>query len=185
MLRAETSGHEIYREPPRRERLPCRQFSASGPIREFRGLRGSSSLSQGPSPIRTSNDEFADQPPPQRTLNLAGASACPLILPRMDQKAYARAGVDIDLGNQVKAALPRLLAATRRREVLGQVGGFGGLFALDTRKYKHPVLVSSIDGVGTKLKIAFALDRHDTIGEDLVNHCVNDIAVLGAEPLFF
>jgi len=103
----------------------------------------------------------------------------------MEQKAYARAGVDIDLGNQVKAALPRLLAATRRREVLGQVGGFGGLFALDTRKYKQPVLVASMDGVGTKLKIAFAMDRHDTIGEDLVNHCVNDIAVLGAEPLFF
>src|SRR2546426_2786422 len=103
----------------------------------------------------------------------------------MNQKAYARAGVDIDLGNRVKAALPRLLAATHRREVLGKVGGFGGLFALDTKKYKQPVLVSSVDGVGTKLKIAFALDRHDTIGQDLVNHCVNDIAVLGAEPLFF
>jgi len=69
--------------------------------------------------------------------------------------------------------------------VLGKVGGFGGLFALDTRKYRQPVLVSSVDGVGTKLKLAFAMDRHDTIGEDLVNHCVNDIAVLGAEPLFF
>ncbi len=103
----------------------------------------------------------------------------------MQQKAYARAGVDIDLGNKVKAALPRLLAATRRPEVLGKVGGFGGLFALDTRKYRQPVLVSSVDGVGTKLKIAFAMDRHDTIGQDLVNHCVNDIAVLGAEPLFF
>ena len=103
----------------------------------------------------------------------------------MKQKAYARAGVDIDLGNKVKAALPELLAATHRPEVLGQVGGFGGLFALDTRKYREPVLVSSVDGVGTKLKIAFAMDRHDTIGADLVNHCVNDIAVLGAEPLFF
>jgi phosphoribosylformylglycinamidine cyclo-ligase len=103
----------------------------------------------------------------------------------MKQKAYARAGVDIDLGNQVKATLPKLLAATHRREVLGRVGGFGGLFALDTAKYREPVLVSSVDGVGTKLKIAFAMDRHDTIGADLVNHCVNDIAVLGAEPLFF
>jgi phosphoribosylformylglycinamidine cyclo-ligase len=103
----------------------------------------------------------------------------------MAQKAYARAGVDIDLGNRVKATLPQLLASTKRREVLGKVGGFGGLFALDTRKYKEPVLVSSVDGVGTKLKIAFAMDRHDTIGQDLVNHCVNDIAVLGAEPLFF
>jgi len=102
----------------------------------------------------------------------------------MKQKAYARAGVDIDLGNRVKAALPQLLASTRRREVLGKVGGFGGLFAFDTKKYRQPVLVSSVDGVGTKLKIAFAMDRHDTIGQDLVNHCVNDIAVLGAEPLF-
>lgn len=100
-------------------------------------------------------------------------------------KAYAAAGVDIDLGNRVKSTLPALLASTHRKEVLGKVGGFGGLFALDVRRYKQPVLVSSVDGVGTKLKIAFALDRHDTIGQDLVNHCVNDIAVLGAEPLFF
>ena len=103
----------------------------------------------------------------------------------MPQKAYARAGVDIDLGNRVKATLPALLKSTHRREVLGKVGGFGGLFALDTKKYKEPILVSSVDGVGTKLKIAFAMDRHDTIGQDLVNHCVDDIAVLGAEPLFF
>jgi phosphoribosylformylglycinamidine cyclo-ligase len=103
----------------------------------------------------------------------------------MKPKAYARAGVDIDLGNKVKSALPKLLAATHRREVLGKVGGFGGLFAFDTRKYREPVLVSSVDGVGTKLKIAFAMNKHDTIGADLVNHCVNDIAVLGAEPLFF
>ena len=103
----------------------------------------------------------------------------------MVQKAYAAAGVDIDLGNRVKSALPQLLASTRRREVLGQVGGFGGLFALDVKKFRQPVLVSSMDGVGTKLKIAFAMDRHDTVGQDLVNHCVNDIAVLGAEPQFF
>ena len=101
------------------------------------------------------------------------------------QKAYAAAGVDIDLGNKVKATLPQLLAATHRREVLGKVGGFGGLFALDVKKYREPILVSSVDGVGTKLKIAFQQDTHDTIGADLVNHCVNDIAVLGAEPLFF
>src|SRR5215471_6444965 len=101
------------------------------------------------------------------------------------QKAYAAAGVDIDLGNKVKATLPQLLASTHRREVLGKVGGFGGLFALDLKKYREPILVSSVDGVGTKLKIAFTMDKHDTIGADLVNHCVNDIAVLGAEPLFF
>jgi phosphoribosylformylglycinamidine cyclo-ligase len=103
----------------------------------------------------------------------------------MKQKAYAAAGVDIDLGNRVKATLPQLLAATHRREVLGKVGGFGGLFALDVKKYREPILVSSVDGVGTKLKLAFQQDKHDTIGADLVNHCVNDIAVLGAEPLFF
>ena len=103
----------------------------------------------------------------------------------MKRKAYARAGVDIDLGNRVKGVLPRLLASTHRAGVLGKVGGFGGLFALDLKKYREPVLVSSVDGVGTKLKIAFAMNRHDTIGADLVNHCVNDIAVLGAEPLFF
>jgi phosphoribosylformylglycinamidine cyclo-ligase len=103
----------------------------------------------------------------------------------MKQKAYAAAGVDIDLGNKVKATLPQLLAATHRREVLGKVGGFGGLFALDVKKYREPILVSSVDGVGTKLKIAFTMDKHDTIGADLVNHCVNDIAMLGAEPLFF
>src|SRR3974390_2281142 len=103
----------------------------------------------------------------------------------MKQKAYAAAGVDVELGNQVKSTLPQLLASTHRPGVLGKVGGFGGLFALDTKKFREPVLVSSVDGVGTKLKIAFALDRHDTIGADLVNHCVNDIAVLGAEPLFF
>lgn len=101
------------------------------------------------------------------------------------QKAYAAAGVDIDLGNRVKSTLPQLLASTRRPGVLGKVGGFGGLFALDTRRHPDPVLVSSVDGVGTKLKIAFETGRHETIGEDLVNHCVNDIAVLGAEPLFF
>jgi phosphoribosylformylglycinamidine cyclo-ligase len=116
---------------------------------------------------------------------LAPAAACRFTLRRMKQKAYARAGVDIDLGNRVKATLPELLTSTHRREVLGKVGGFGGLFALDVKKYKQPVLVSSVDGVGTKLKLAFAMDRHDTIGQDLVNHCVDDIAVLGAEPLFF
>ncbi|HWD19312.1 MAG TPA: phosphoribosylformylglycinamidine cyclo-ligase [Verrucomicrobiae bacterium] len=103
----------------------------------------------------------------------------------MKRKAYAAAGVDIDLGNQVKSGLPALLASTHRPEVLGKVGGFGGLFALDVKKYRQPVLVSSADGVGTKLKIAFATGRHDTVGQDLVNHCVNDIAVLGAEALFF
>ena len=77
----------------------------------------------------------------------------------MKGKAYARAGVDIALGNRVKASLPRLLASTRRPEVLGKIGGFGGLFAFKQRKYRQPVLVASVDGVGTKLKLAFAMDR--------------------------
>ena len=100
-------------------------------------------------------------------------------------KAYARAGVDIDLGNRLKGGFQRRLASTHGPEVLGKAGGFGGLFRADFKGLRDPVLVSSIDGVGTKLKLAVALDRHDTIGQDLVNHCVNDIAVLGARPLFF
>ncbi len=100
-------------------------------------------------------------------------------------KAYARAGVDVDLGNKVKAGIPELVKSASRPEVLGKIGGFGGLFRADFGKMKEPVLVASIDGVGTKLKVAVLMNRHDTIGEDLVNHCVNDIAVVGAEPLFF
>jgi len=100
-------------------------------------------------------------------------------------KAYARAGVDVDLGNKVKAGIPALVKSADRPEVLGKVGGFGGLFSGKFPKMKDPVLVASIDGVGTKLKVAVLMNQHDTIGEDLVNHCVNDIAVLGAEPLFF
>ncbi len=101
------------------------------------------------------------------------------------KKAYARAGVDVDLGNRLKGKIHGLVRQTHGPEVLGKIGGFGGLFAPNFSKMHEPVLVSSIDGVGTKLKIAFALDRHDTVGADLVNHCINDIAVLGARPLFF
>ncbi|HIG30257.1 MAG TPA: phosphoribosylformylglycinamidine cyclo-ligase [Verrucomicrobiales bacterium] len=103
----------------------------------------------------------------------------------MKSNAYSKAGVDITLANQVKDSLPEQLVSTHRKGVLGKVGGFGGLFQLDCSRYRQPVLVSSVDGVGTKLKIAFALNQHNTIGQDLVNHCINDIAVLGAEPLFF
>ena len=103
----------------------------------------------------------------------------------MAKTAYAAAGVNLEVSNSLKSGLGRLLSAASRPEVLGKVGGFGGLFALKPGKYKQPVLVSSVDGVGTKLKVAFAMNRHHTIGQDLVNHCVDDIAVLGAEPLFF
>jgi phosphoribosylformylglycinamidine cyclo-ligase len=101
------------------------------------------------------------------------------------KKAYARAGVDVDLANKLKRHIHSLVRQTHGPEVLGKVGGFGGLFQANFPGMREPVLVASIDGVGTKLKIAFAMDKHDTVGVDLVNHCVNDIAVLGARPLFF
>jgi phosphoribosylformylglycinamidine cyclo-ligase len=101
------------------------------------------------------------------------------------QKAYARAGVDVDLGNRLKRQIQSLVRQTHGPQVLGRIGGFGGLFRASFPGMRKPVLVASMDGVGTKLKIAFALDKHDTVGADLVNHCVNDIAVLGARPLFF
>ncbi len=101
------------------------------------------------------------------------------------KKAYAKAGVDVDLGNRVKSGIHAKVSKTHGPEVLGKIGGFGGLFRADFGAMKEPVLVSSIDGVGTKLKIAFALGRHDTVAQDLVNHCVDDIAVIGAKPLFF
>ncbi|MDQ6913015.1 MAG: phosphoribosylformylglycinamidine cyclo-ligase [Verrucomicrobiota bacterium] len=100
-------------------------------------------------------------------------------------KAYARAGVDVDLGNLVKRKIQARVKSTHGPEVLGKIGGFGGLFAPNFSRMREPVLVASVDGVGTKLKIAFAMKRHNTVGADLVNHCINDIAVLGARPLFF
>lgn len=101
------------------------------------------------------------------------------------EKAYAAAGVDVDLGNRLKRRIQSLVKQTHGPEVLGKIGGFGGLFRAKFPVMREPVLVASIDGVGTKLKIAFALTKHDTVGADLVNHCVNDIAVVGARPLFF
>lgn len=98
---------------------------------------------------------------------------------------YRAAGVDIDAGNAAARRYARLAARTRRPEVLGGIGGFAGGFALDTARYRRPVLVSGADGVGTKLRIAFAAGRHDTVGIDCVAMCVNDILTMGAEPLFF
>jgi len=98
---------------------------------------------------------------------------------------YKDAGVDIDAQDEALRRIKGLLKSTYSKNVLAELGTFGALFALDKRKYKKPVLVSSVDGVGTKLKIAFMTGIHDTIGLDLVNHCVNDIFVQGATPLFF
>lgn len=98
---------------------------------------------------------------------------------------YRDAGVDIDAGDEFVDRIKPLVRSTFRPEVLTDLGGFGGLFGFQANKYKDPVLVSGTDGVGTKLKIAFMMDKHDTVGVDLVAMCVNDIAVSGAEPLFF
>jgi len=98
---------------------------------------------------------------------------------------YKAAGVDIDAGNETVIRIRRLARGTFTPGVLSEIGSFGGLFHLDRARFEDPVLVSSADGVGTKLKVAFMTGRHDTVGADLVNHCVNDILVQGAEPLFF
>ena len=98
---------------------------------------------------------------------------------------YADAGVNISRANQTKQRIKYLAHKTFTRGVLSEIGGFGGLFAVDKTKYSDPVLVSSVDGVGTKLKVAFEMNLHSTVGADLVNHCVNDIAVQGAAPMFF
>jgi phosphoribosylformylglycinamidine cyclo-ligase len=98
---------------------------------------------------------------------------------------YRDAGVDIDEGDRLVELIKPFARPTLRPEVLAGIGGFGGLFALDVKKFREPVLVSGTDGVGTKLKVAFAAGRHGTIGQDLVAMCVNDVAVVGAEPLFF
>ena len=103
----------------------------------------------------------------------------------MERMTYRDAGVDIDAGNESVSLIKDAVRATYRSEVMGDLGGFGGLFALNTKDYKEPVLVSGTDGVGTKLRLAFLLNKHDTIGQDAVAMCVNDILVQGAEPLFF
>jgi phosphoribosylformylglycinamidine cyclo-ligase len=98
---------------------------------------------------------------------------------------YADAGVDIERANRTKQRIKYLAHRTFNKNVLSEIGGYGGLFQVDRKKFKDPILVSSVDGVGTKLKVAFEMNLHHTVGGDLVNHCVNDIAVQGATPMFF
>jgi phosphoribosylformylglycinamidine cyclo-ligase len=98
---------------------------------------------------------------------------------------YADSGVNIDRADRAKQRIKYLAHRTFTKGVVSEIGGFGGMFAIDRKKFREPVLVSSVDGVGTKLKVAFMMDVHHTVGGDLVNHCVNDIAVQGAAPLFF
>jgi phosphoribosylformylglycinamidine cyclo-ligase len=98
---------------------------------------------------------------------------------------YESAGVNISAGNEAVEKIKKLAGATFNKNVLSNIGHFAAFYEIETSKYKNPVLVSSVDGVGTKLKIAFSLNKHNTIGQDLVNHCTNDIAVCGAEPLYF
>ena len=98
---------------------------------------------------------------------------------------YADSGVNIDRADRAKQRIKYLAHRTFTKGVVSEIGGFGGMFAIDKKKFREPVLVSSVDGVGTKLKVAFMMRVHHTVGADLVNHCVNDIAVQGAAPLFF
>ena len=99
------------------------------------------------------------------------------------KSAYAQAGVDIDVKMSAVGSIKQMVAATKTANVLGNIGAFGGLFK--TPAGKDQILVASADGVGTKLKVAALMNKHDTVGQDIVNHCVNDILVQGAKPLFF
>jgi phosphoribosylformylglycinamidine cyclo-ligase len=119
----------------------------------------------------------SDKLPLSKLITVAPNSSKPI--------TYADAGVNIDQANRTKQRIKYLAHKTFTKGVLSEIGGFGGLFAIDKTKYVDPILVSSVDGVGTKLKLAFEMKVHHTIGADLVNHCVNDIAVQGAAPMFF
>ena len=144
-------------------------FSAPMNVLQFRACADFRYRTPGVSPHITETD---DSPWPTNSSKTAPVT-------------YADAGVDIDRANRTKKRIKYLAHKTFTRGVLSEIGGFGGLFAVDKQKYVDPILVSSVDGVGTKLKVAFEMNVHHTIGADLVNHCVNDIAVQGATPLFF
>jgi phosphoribosylformylglycinamidine cyclo-ligase len=142
-------------------------------------------------PVPSNPEEAAPTPAPEAAPVASVAASFAVARAAVPAKAaktpvtYADAGVDITAGDRAKQRIKMLARKTFNKQVLSEIGGFGGLFALDLAKYPDPVLVSSADGVGTKLKVAFELGIHHTVGADLVNHCVNDIAVQGATPLFF
>jgi phosphoribosylformylglycinamidine cyclo-ligase len=138
---------------------------------------GQAGVTQEPS-LRTAQKKTAE-------LKQAAKNNGPSATPGRTSISYADAGVDISSAEKSKQRIKMLARKTFNKQVLSEIGGFGGLFALDLEKFPNPVLVSSADGVGTKLKVAFELGIHHTVGADLVNHCVNDIAVQGATPLFF
>jgi phosphoribosylformylglycinamidine cyclo-ligase len=131
-----------------------------------------------PAKIDTSGPATPRRVQPQEALTVPEDS-------KQQSLTYSDAGVDIATGDRAKERIKFLAQKTFNRNVLGGIGGFGALFRLDLQRFKNPILVSSADGVGTKLKVAFELGLHHTIGQDLVHHCVNDIAVQGATPLFF
>jgi phosphoribosylformylglycinamidine cyclo-ligase len=128
--------------------------------------------------IQVSGSTAPNQLPEQKARTVSNETAPKSV-------TYADAGVDLSRGDRAKERIKYLAQKTFNRNVLGGIGGFGALFRLDSQRWKNPILVSSTDGVGTKLKVAFELGLHQTVGADLVNHCVNDIAVQGATPLFF
>ena len=148
--------------------LPGKKAKASLPHLEATGLKTATQRSE-----------------PHRRKTVVKIAAEVLIGAKPSPMTYADAGVDITSGDRSKQRIKMLARKTFNRHVLSEIGGFGGLFGLDLTKFPDPVLVSSADGVGTKLKVAFELGIHHTVGQDLVNHCVNDIAVQGATPLFF
>ncbi len=138
--------------------------------------QGTATNSQPHSPLRAAVTQ-------KKAASKAASPAQPLAAKK--PITYSDAGVDITSAERSKQRIKMLARKTFNRHVLSEIGGFGGLFSLDLERFSNPVLVSSMDGVGTKLKVAFELGIHHTVGQDLVNHCVNDIAVQGATPLFF
>jgi phosphoribosylformylglycinamidine cyclo-ligase len=136
-----------------------------------------------PNPANAAKIDIPGQP--SRSINPSLESRTVSDESKPKSATYADAGVDDLTANHVKERIAYLAQKTFNRNVLGEMGGFGALFRLDLQRWKNPILVSAVNGVGAKLKVAFELGMHRNVGTDLVNHCINDIAVQGASPLFF